>query len=123
MGILDSLNGRGKKKSNGSAKPRKETFSTRWGLILTAMGAAIGTGNIWRFPKETAANGGSAFLIAYIIFLFIWSIPLLMTEFAIGKKTRMGTIGSFKHLIGRKYAWMGAWMIFISVAISFYYAV
>lgn len=123
MGILDSLNGRGKKKSNGSAKPRKETFGTRWGLILTAMGAAIGTGNIWRFPKETAANGGSAFLIAYIIFLFIWSIPLLMTEFAIGKKTRMGTIGSFKHLIGRKYAWMGAWMIFISVAINFYYAV
>ena len=116
--MLGNNNSKGK-----GGKPRRETFSTRWGLILTAMGAAIGTGNIWRFPKETAANGGSAFLIAYIIFLFIWSIPLLMTEFAIGKKTRLGTIGSFKHLIGKKYAWMGAWMIFISVAINFYYAV
>ena len=67
--MLGNNNSKGK-----GGKPRRETFSTRWGLILTAMGAAIGTGNIWRFPKETAANGGSAFLIAYIIFLFDYII-------------------------------------------------
>jgi len=104
-------------------KGKTEVFSSRWGLIFTALGAAIGTGNIWRFPKETASNGGGAFLIAYVIFLFTWSIPLLIAEFSIGKKTRLGTIGSFKYIAGNKYAWMGAWMIFVSVVINFYYAV
>ncbi len=100
-----------------------DMFSSRWGLVLTAMGAAIGTGNIWRFPKQAAANGGGAFLIAWVIFLFVWSIPLLLTEFAMGKHTRMGTVGSFGKLIGKKYTFMGAWMAFVSVAIGFYYAV
>jgi NSS family neurotransmitter:Na+ symporter len=109
--------------SEGKAKAKTEVFSSRWGLILTALGAAIGTGNIWRFPKETASNGGGAFLIAYVIFLFTWSIPLLIAEFSIGKKMRLGTIGSFKYFAGNKYAWMGAWMIFVSVVINFYYAV
>ncbi len=108
-------------KSGVKAKP--EVFSSRWGLIFAALGAAIGTGNIWRFPKETALNGGGAFLIAYVIFLFTWSIPLLIAEFSIGKKTRLGTIGSFKYIAGNKYAWMGAWMIFVAVVINFYYAV
>ncbi len=109
--------------AKSNQKGKTEVFSTRWGLIFTALGAAIGTGNIWRFPKETASNGGGAFLIAYVIFLFTWSIPLLIAEFSIGKRTRLGTIGSFKYLAGNKYAWMGAWMIFVSVVINFYYAV
>ncbi len=107
------------------AEPEQKTeqFGSRWGLIFAALGAAIGTGNIWRFPKETAANGGGAFLIAWVLFLFTWSIPLIIAEFAIGKKTRYGTIGSFKIFVNKKYAWMGVWMIFISTAIGFYYAV
>jgi len=109
--------------ANAEQKAKTEVFTSRWGLILTALGAAIGTGNIWRFPKETASNGGGAFLIAYVIFLFTWSIPLLIAEFSIGKKTRLGTIGSFKYFAGNKYAWMGAWMIFVTVVINFYYAV
>ncbi len=109
--------------ANSDQKAKTEVFTSRWGLILTALGAAIGTGNIWRFPKETASNGGGAFLIAYVLFLFTWSIPLLIAEFSIGKKTRLGTIGSFKYLAGNKYAWMGAWMIFVAVVINFYYAV
>ena len=98
-------------------------FTSRWGFILAALGAAIGTGNIWRFPKEAATNGGGAFLILYIIFLFLWAIPLLLTEFAIGRATRLGTVGSFKLIAGKKFAWMGAWLAFISGAIGFYYAV
>ncbi len=101
----------------------KERFSSRWGFILSVMGAAIGTGNIWRFPREAAMNGGGAFMIPWFIFLFLWSIPLLMAEFAIGKKTRLGTIGSFKYFTGEKYTWMGAWMAWVNTAIGFYYAV
>ena len=65
---------------------QSDQFSGRIGLIFASIGAAIGTGNIWRFPREAAANGGGSFMIGWLLFLFAWSIPLLMAEFAIGKK-------------------------------------
>ncbi len=99
------------------------TFTSKWGLLMAALGAAIGTGNIWRFPKEVADNGGGSFMIPYIIFLFTWSIPILLVEFNLGKKTRKGTMGSFASILGKNKTWMGAWMAWISTAIGFYYAV
>lgn len=105
------------------AKGGGDTFTSRWGLLLTALGAAIGTGNIWRFPKEVANNGGGSFMIPYILFLLTWSIPILLVEFASGKKTRKGTMGTFATLVGKEKAWMGAWMAWISTAIGFYYAI
>lgn len=100
-----------------------EVFTSRWALILAALGMAIGTGNIWRFPRIVAQNGGGSFLIPWIIFLFLWSIPLLIVEFAIGKKTRYGTVGSFGKFLGRKFTWMGAFVGFCTMAIMFYYSV
>ncbi|RKY79847.1 sodium-dependent transporter, partial [candidate division KSB1 bacterium] len=83
----------------------------------------IGAGNIWRFPRLVAQNGGSAFLIPWLIFLFLWSIPLLMVEFAIGKTTRLGTIGAFGKFMGRKFTWMGCFVGFCTMGIMFYYSV
>lgn len=102
---------------------RREFFSSRWTLVFAALGMAIGTGNIWRFPRIAALNGGGAFLIPWILFLFLWSIPLLITEFAIGKKTRVGPVGSLGVLIGRQYTWMGCFVAFCTIAIMFYYSV
>jgi len=102
---------------------QKEVFSSRWGLIFAALGMAIGTGNIWRFPRILAANGGGAFLIPWTIFLFLWSIPLLITEFAIGKHTRKGPAGAFGKLIGEKFTWMGCFVGFCTIAIMCYYSV
>ena len=102
---------------------REETFSSRWGLLLSVLGIAVGTGNIWRFPRIAAANGGGSFLIPWVIFLFLWSIPLIMAEFAVGKRTRYGTVGSFATLIGRRFAWMGVFVGFVATAIMFYYSV
>ena len=64
---------------------KKETF-TKIGFIMAALGMAIGTGNLWRFPRMVTKYGGGAFILAWIIFLFIWAIPLLMIEFSIGNK-------------------------------------
>ncbi len=100
-----------------------ERFTSRWGLILAAIGMAVGAGNIWRFPRMVAENGGSAFLIAWLIFLFLWSMPLLIAEFAIGKHTRLGTVGSFGRIMGNKFAWMGSFVGFCTMAIMFYYSV
>ncbi|MCI0495974.1 sodium-dependent transporter [candidate division KSB1 bacterium] len=102
---------------------KKEYFTSRWALILAALGMAIGTGNIWRFPRITAQNGGAAFLIPWIIFLFIWSIPLLITELTFGKSTRLGTVGAFGKLVGKKHTWMGGFVGICSMAIMFYYSV
>ena len=100
-----------------------ELFSSRWALILAALGIAVGTGNIWRFPRIAAQNGGGSFLIPWIIFLFLWSIPLLIIEFGIGKETRHGTVGAFGKLLGKKFTWMGAFVGFCTMAIMFYYSV
>ena len=102
---------------------RTEHFSTRWGMFLAMLGMAVGTGNIWRFPRVAANNGGGSFLVAWVVFLLLWSVPLIMVEFAIGKHTRYGTVGSFIRMMGRKYAWMGAWIAWCTIAIMFYYAV
>jgi neurotransmitter:Na+ symporter, NSS family len=100
-----------------------ERFTSHWGLIVSIIGIAIGTGNIWRFPRIAAANGGGTFLIPWILFLFCWSIPLIIAEFAIGRHTRKGTIGSFVIMMGDRFAWMGGFVGFVTTAIMFYYSV
>ncbi len=102
---------------------KKDQFISRWGFLAAAIGMAIGTGNIWRFPRMAAQYGGGAFILAYTVALFLWSAPLLMTEMAIGRKTRMGPIGGFRDFVGKKYTWMGAWMVMVCMLITFYYAV
>lgn len=100
-----------------------ETFSSRWGLILAGIGMAVGAGNMWRFPRIAAQNGGAAFLIPWLIFLVAWSLPLLIAEFGIGRGARRGVVGAFADLFGRRYAWMGGFIGVTSVMILFYYSV
>jgi neurotransmitter:Na+ symporter, NSS family len=105
------------------SQPHTEQFATRWGILLAALGMAVGTGNIWRFPRVAAANGGGAFLIAWLVFMVTWSIPLVMSEFALGKHTRRGPAGAIGHLIGAKYTWLGAFVGLCTCFIMFYYSV
>ena len=100
-----------------------EQWGSRWGFILASIGMAIGTGNIWRFPRVAAANGGGPFIIAWTIALFVWAIPLLMGEMVMGRKTGLGTVGAFRDFIGKKYTWMGTWIMVVCLAIAFYYSV
>lgn len=100
----------------------KESFS-RWGIIFAGLGMAVGTGNLWRFPRIASQYGGGAFMIAWILFLFIWAMPLLIIEMSVGKRTRMGVVGSFGKMIGKNFAWMGTWVAFVTAAITFYYTV
>lgn len=101
----------------------KEEFGSRWGLILATLGMAVGTGNIWRFPRIAASNGGGSFLVAWVVFLLIWSVPLMIVEFSFGKRSRLGTVGSFTFMAGKSYTWMGGWAALCAVAIGFYYSV
>jgi len=100
-----------------------ELFSSRWGMLLTAIGIAIGTGNIWRFPRVAAASGGGVFILLWMAFLFLWSIPLLAAESAIGRSPRRGTIGSFAAMMGSRGVWMGSFVALITTGIMCYYSV
>jgi len=87
---------------------------------------AIGTGNIWRFPRvaaQHAEHGAGAFILAWLAGLFLWSVPLLMVELSMGRRARLGTVGSFGRLLGPGLTWMGGWVTVCSVAILFYYSV
>jgi NSS family neurotransmitter:Na+ symporter len=102
-------------------------FSTRLGLLLSVLGIAVGTGNIWRFPRIAAQNAGDdgagAFLVAWLVFLFVWSVPLIIAEYALGRSGRMGVVGTFAKMAGKNFAWMGAFVGFVATAIMFYYSV
>lgn len=104
-----------------------QRFSSRWGLLLSVLGIAVGTGNIWRFPRIAAQNGGTegagAFLFAWICFLFLWSIPLIIAEYTLGRKYRSGVVATFSRVAGNKFAWMGAFVAFVATAITFFYTV
>jgi NSS family neurotransmitter:Na+ symporter len=104
-----------------ASKP--EVFTSRWGMLLAMLGMAVGTGNIWRFPRIAANNGGGSFLVAWAVFLLAWSVPLLIVEFAMGKGTRRGPVGAFVKTLGPGFAWMGAWIALVATAIMFYYSV
>ncbi len=102
---------------------QQEFFSSRWSLLIATIGIAVGTGNIWRFSRIVAQNGGGSFLIPWVIFLLIWSVPLIIAEFAIGKSTRMGPVGAVAKTAGSNFGWMGAFIVTVSTAIMFYYSV
>ncbi len=72
-------------------------FSNRWGFILSAVGSAVGMANVWGFPAKMGANGGGAFLVAYLIFIALFSIVGLSAEYAIGRRSKTGTVGSYKN--------------------------
>ncbi len=107
--------------------PSSHRFSSRLGLLLSVLGIAVGTGNIWRFPRIVAGNagadGGGAFLVAWVVFLVVWSIPLIIAEYAMGRMARQGPVGAFITVAGKRFAWMGAFVALVSTAIMFYYSV
>jgi NSS family neurotransmitter:Na+ symporter len=92
-------------------------------MLLVMLGMAVGTGNVWRFPRIAAQNGGGEFIVAWIVFLVLWSIPLILVEFGAGRLTRLGPVGAFMTMMGPRWAWMGAFIAFVATAIMFYYSV
>jgi len=99
------------------------TFGSRLGFIMAAIGMAVGTGNIWRFPRVAAANGGAAFVIALTVAVFVWAVPLLIGEMIMARKTGLGPIGAARDYMGRKFTWVGGWITFVCLGIMFYYSV
>jgi NSS family neurotransmitter:Na+ symporter len=86
-----------------SDKPRA-SFTSRFGVIAAAAGSAIGLGNIWKFPYITGEYGGAAFLFVYLGFIALVGLPVMLSEFIIGRSTRKNAFGAFQSL-APKSAW------------------
>ena len=90
----------------------RESFSSRLGFVLISAGCAIGLGNVWRFPYITGKYGGAAFVLVYLLFLVILGLPVMVTEFSVGRASRQSIATSFHTLEpkGSKwhiYSWFG----------------
>ena len=77
---------------------KRDGFSSRFGLIAAAAGSAVGLGNIWKFPYIVGENGGSAFILIYLISILGVGLPVLLAEFIIGRRGGANAVRSFKKL-------------------------
>lgn len=103
---------------------KKATFTTKIGLIAATVGSAIGLGNVWRFPAETQANGGAAFLSIYILCVFLLGIPVMIGEFALGRGGNSDTVSIYKKLSPGTHWWLtGAIGLLASYIILSFYCV
>lgn len=104
---------------------QKNTFASKVGLIAATVGSAVGLGNVWRFPAETQANGGAAFLLIYIGCVFLLGIPVMTAEFSLGRGGASDATGVFRNVTPGKKGWwtVGALAILASYLILSFYMV
>lgn len=99
----------------------RENWQSRKGFIFAAAGAAIGLGNLWRFPFQAYKNGGGAFLLPYFVALITCAIPLMIMEYAYGRKTRGGSVKAFSDL-GKKHEIIGWIQVMVPIVVMTYYS-
>ena len=103
---------------------KRATFGSKIGVILATVGCAVGLGNIWRFPYMLGENGGAAFLLVYISCILFLGIPVMITEFFIGRYSRKNAAGAFKVMApGTKWSVIGYNGVTAAFLILGYYAV
>lgn len=102
----------------------KAKFGSRIGLVAATVGSAVGLGNVWRFPAEVQSNGGAAFLLVYIVCVLILGIPVMLSEFALGRAGQSDAVGVFKKFAPKSGWWIaGALSIVASYIILTFYLV
>ena len=85
---------------------KRGSFGSKLGVVLASAGSAVGLGNIWRFPTEVGQNGGAAFILVYIAFVLFLALPVMVSEFVIGRSSGANIVHAF-----RKLAPARLWMI------------
>lgn len=100
-------------------------FSSKMGVVAAAAGSAVGLGNIWRFPYELGQYGGGAFLVVYLLCVVLLGMPIMMSEFVIGRMGQANSTGSFRKLAPGKKWWLVGLMGVISsfLILGFYVVV
>ena len=107
--------------TSAPAAPQRAEWTGQIGFIISAIGSAVGLGNIWRFPGVAYENGGGAFLIPYIVALLTAGIPILFLDYAIGHRFRGSAPLALRRLAGKLGEGIGWFQVMICVFIAIYY--
>ena len=98
-------------------------FSSGLAVFFATLGSAVGLGNIWKFPYLTGQYGGGAFLLVYLLCIIFVGLPVMLSEFYLGRKTRMGAVGAFKKIApGTPWKHIGTMGVASSYLIMFFYS-
>lgn len=102
---------------------KREKFSSGLAVFFATLGSAVGLGNIWKFPTLVGLNGGGAFVLIYLICILLLGIPVMISEFYIGRKTRSNAVGAFSKLNTNPF-WkvIGYFGVLASLFIMFFYS-
>ena len=101
---------------------KRGTFASRFGVIAAVGGSVVGLGNIWRFPYIAGENGGAAFILVYLCISFLVAVPIMLSEFTIGRTTKRNAMRAFRKLAPHT-PWQGVGYLGILTAfviLSFY---
>jgi NSS family neurotransmitter:Na+ symporter len=101
----------------------RSQWRSRVGFIWAAAGSAVGLGNIWRFPYMVGENGGSIFIVVYLLCILLLGLPIMMAEVMMGKAAQRNPVGAFKKLAGERSPWQGVGFMGVLAAfviLSFY---
>ena len=103
----------------------KNKFGSKIGLVAATVGSAIGLGNVWRFPAEAQQGGGAAFLLVYVLCVFLLGIPVMLAEFSLGRGAGTDAVGAYRKFAPRSPWWVaGALPVLASyIILSFYMVV
>ncbi|PIE86034.1 MAG: sodium-dependent transporter [Bacteroidia bacterium] len=104
---------------------KREQWGSKLGFILAAAGSAIGLGNIWKFPYVAGDSGGAAFIVVFLVCIFIIGLPVTVGEILIGRTAQRGPVGAFKKLGNNSRLWtsVGALGVVTGFLILSFYAV
>ena len=103
---------------------KRDSFGSRFGVLVAMAGSAVGLGNLWRFPYLVGENGGAAFIIVYIILCCLICLPIFISEFVVGRRSQKNAFAAFRDLSGGS-AWrfVGLVTIIVPLIVLSYYSV
>ncbi len=101
----------------------RSTWSSERAFVIATIAAAVGLGNLWRFPYMAGENGGAAFILAYLAAVLILGVPLMVIELAAGRMERGGPVRTFRHVLGRTGTVIGWLVVVLTIIIMSYYLV
>ena len=105
----------------------RDSFGSKFGILVALAGSAVGLGNLWRFPYLVGNNGGAVFIILYLLFLTIICLPLMITEFVVGRRSQSNVFGAFKVLSqgksGKAWGKIGFISVISALVILSFYSV
>ncbi|WP_318453554.1 sodium-dependent transporter [Photobacterium leiognathi] len=107
---------------NSSTSPSRGNWSSKIGFVMAAAGSAVGLGNIWKFPYTAGENGGGAFVAIYLLFVIFIGFSVMLTEFAVGRKTGLSAVGAFKTT-DRRWTFVGIMGVLSGLLIMGFYPV